>query len=161
MDNILIIFHSKNGTVEKMAHAVKKGVEKTKGYSVKFKRAQDATWQDLKEAVGIAIGTPDFFDYMAGTVKDFFDRTFYSSQSKIKGSLVADVPCVFFASGGTGGMPAIESLKCIAQAFKFKIIDYVAVSPKLTAEQLLQCEALGEKLGKAALEKLKKSVKDK
>ena len=153
MDNILIIFHSQNGTVEEMAHAVKKGVEKTKGYSVIFKKAQDATWQDLKEADGIAIGTPDYFDYMAGTVKDFFDRTFYLSQSKIKGSLVADIPCVFFTSGGTGGMPAVESLKYIAQAFKFRIIDYVAISPKLTPEYLLQCEALGERLGKAALEK--------
>jgi len=155
MDNILIIFHSQNGTVEEMAHAVKKGVEKTKGYSVMFKRAQDATWQDLKETDGIAIGTPDYFDYMAGTVKDFFDRTFYPSQSRIKGSLVADVPCVFFASGGTGGMPAIESLKCIAQAFKFRIIDYVAIKLPLKPEHLLQCESFGNRLGKAILEKTK------
>ena len=154
MDNILIIFHSQNGTVEEMAHEVKKGVEKTKGHSVKFKKAQDATWQDLKEADGVAIGTPDYFDYMAGTVKDFFDRTFYLSQSKIKGSLVADIPCVFFASGGTGGMPAVESLKHIAQAFQFKIIDYVAVKNKLLPEHLLKCEALGEKLAKAVSEKI-------
>ena len=154
MNNILIIFHSQDGTVEEMAHAVKKGVEKTKGNSVKFKKAQNATWQDLKEADGVAIGTPDYFDYMAGTVKDFFDRTFFPSQSKIEGSLVADIPCVFFTSGGTGGKPAIESLKHIAQAFKFKIIDYVAVKSKLLPEHLLKCEALGEKLAKAALEKI-------
>ena len=154
MNNILIIFHSQDGTVEEMAHAVKKGVEKTKGNSVKFKKAQDATWQDLKEADGVAIGTPDYFDYMAGTVKDFFDRTFFPSQSKIEGSLVLDIPCVFFVSGGTGGMPAIESLKYIAQAFKFKIIDYVAVRNKLLPEYLLKCEALGEKLAKAASEKI-------
>jgi len=153
MNNILVIFHSQNGMVEKMAEAVKKGIEKTEGYSVKLKKAQDATWKDLKEADGIAIGTPDYFDYMAGTVKDFFDRTFYLSQSKITGSLVANIPCVFFASGGTGGMPAIESMKCIAEAFKLKVIDYVAFNPKLTEEKLQKCESLGEKLAQAVSKK--------
>jgi len=153
MYNILIIYHSENGTVEKMAQAIKTGVEKTEGYAAKKKRAQDANWQDLKEADGIAIGTPDYFDYMSGMVKDFFDRTFYHSQSKVRGSLVADIPCVLFASGGTGGMPAIESLKCIAQAFRFKIIGNIAIKPELGSVHLLKCEALGEKLVKAILEK--------
>ena len=146
MDRILIIYHSQSGNVEEMAYAVKRGIEKTKGFLVEMKKAQDATWEDLQEAAGIAIGTPDYFDYMAGTVKDFFDRTFYPSQSKIKGSLTANLPSVFFVSGGTGGEPAVESLKKIGAAFKFKVIDYVSGSSKLTPELLIQCEDLGEKL---------------
>ena len=146
MDRILIIYHSQSGNVEEMAYAVKRGIEKTKGFQVELKKARDATWDDLKEVVGIAIGTPDYFDYMAGTVKDFFDRTFYPSQSKIKGSLTANLPSVFFVSGGTGGNPAIESLKKISRAFKFNIIDYVSGGSKLTPELLIKCENLGEKL---------------
>ena len=150
MEKILIIFHSHNGTVEKMSQAIKQGVENN-GCSVDLKRAHKATWQDLKTAKGIAIGTPDYFDYMAGTVKDFFDRIFYDSQSKIKGSLVADIPCVFFASGGTGGMPAIESLKSIAQSFKFKLIDFIAIGSQLSNADLQKCEKLGMTLAESVL----------
>ncbi len=42
-----------------------------------------------------AVGSPDYFSYMAGAVKDFFDRTFYPSQGKVAGK-----PCVLFVSGG-------------------------------------------------------------
>lgn len=146
MDSILVIYHSHSGNVEEMAYAVKRGIEKTKAFRVELKKAQDATWDDLKEAVGIAIGTPDYFDYMAGTVKDFFDRTFYPSQSKIEGSLTANLPSVFFVSGGAGGEPAIESLKKISKAFKFNVIDYVSGGSKSTPELLIKCEELGEKL---------------
>jgi multimeric flavodoxin WrbA len=107
LSRILIIYHSQGGMVEEMAYAVKKGIEKTQGVKAVLKKAQDATWDDLKDAAGIAIGTPDYFDYMAGTIKDFFDRTFYPSQSKIKGSLTVNLPCIFFVSGGTGGKPAV------------------------------------------------------
>ena len=152
MKNILIIYHSQSGVVEKMAYALKAGVESiNKDFQIELKKAQDAGWDDLKMADGIAIGTPDYFDYMAGTVKDFFDRTFYPSQSKIEGSLTANLPCVFFASGGIGGEPAIESLKRISTAFKFKVIDYIAVSPKLTADTLKKSEDLGKKLGASVL----------
>lgn len=153
MKNILIIYHSQSGIVEKMAYAVKMGLERIdESLQVELKKAQDAGWDDLKMADGIAIGTPDYFDYMAGTVKDFFDRTFYPSQSRIEGSLTASLPCVFFISGGLGGEPVIESLQKISTAFKFKVIDYVAAGPKLKAEIINRCEELGKKLGKSVLE---------
>jgi multimeric flavodoxin WrbA len=152
LKNILIIYHSQSGVVEKMAYAVKTGVESiNEDFQIELKKAQDAGWDDLKVADGIAIGTPDYFDYMAGTVKDFFDRTFYPSQSKIEGSLTANLPCVFFASGGLGGEPAIESLKRISTAFKFMVIDYIAVGSKFTSETLKKSEDLGKKLGASVL----------
>jgi multimeric flavodoxin WrbA len=153
LKNILIIYHSQSGIVEKMAYAVKMGVESIdESLQVELKKAQDAGWDDLKMADGIAIGTPDYFDYMAGTVKDFFDRTFYPSQSRIEGSLTANLPCVFFTSGGLGGEPAIESLQKISTAFKFKVIDYVTAGSKLNAEIINSCEELGKKLGTSILE---------
>ncbi len=152
MKNILIIYHSQSGIVEKMAYAVKVGVESVdESLQVELKKAQDAGWDDLKMADGIAVGTPDYFDYMAGTVKDFFDRTFYPSQSRIEGSLTTNLPCVFFVSGGTGGMPAIESLQKIGLAFKFNVIDYINGGSKLTAGLITKCEDLGKKLATESL----------
>ncbi len=146
MSRILIVYHSQSGVVEKMAYAVKKGIARVKGVEAVLKKAEDATWDDLKDSAGIAVGTPDYFDYMAGTVKDFFDRTFYPSQSRTKGSLTADMPCVFFVSGGAGGGPAIESLKKIAKSFKFNVIDSVSGRAALHDALLLKCEDLGEKI---------------
>ncbi len=63
------------------------------------------------------------------------------------------MPTVFFVSGGTGGKPAIESLKKISLAFKFNVIDYIGCGSHLTAEFLMKCEDLGEKLGTAVLDR--------
>ncbi len=146
MKKILIIYYSQSGMVQEMANAVKRGIEEDGSFKAVFKTAEQANRDDLMSASGIAIGTPDYFDYMAGTVKDFFDRTFYSVQSKIRGSLTANMPCVFFVSGGTGGMPALESLKKISSSFRFKVVDHVASGPRLTEDVIEKCELLGKKL---------------
>jgi len=31
----------------------------------------------------VCFGTPDYFSYMAGMLKDFFDRTFYPTQGRV------------------------------------------------------------------------------
>ena len=84
MKKILIVYYSQSGIVREMAYAVKKGIEKDGSFEVIIKTAEQANRDDLLNASGIAIGTPDYFDYMAGTVKDFFDRTFYAVQSRLE-----------------------------------------------------------------------------
>ncbi len=148
MEKILIVYHLEAGIIKEMANAIKKGIEKSNNFEVIMKTAGQADQEDLKTASGIAIGTPDYFDYMAGSIKDFFDRTFYAVQSKIRGSLTADKPCVFFVSGGTGGEPALESLKKIGSYFKFNTIDYVNSGPRFTDDVQKKCELLGERLAK-------------
>lgn len=146
MNKILIVYYSQSGVVERMAFAIKEGVEKINGSEVLLRKAEEASLEDLKAASGIAVGTPDYFDYMAGTIKDFFDRTFYPLQSKIRGSLTANLPCVLFTSGGTGGEPALASLKKISMAFRFKVIGSVTSGARFDEEILEKCILLGEKL---------------
>jgi len=45
----------------------------------------------------IAIGTSEYFSYMAGGVKDFFDRCFYPTQGKVTGK-----PCAIFVTHSGG-----------------------------------------------------------
>lgn len=144
MTKVLIIYHSQTGNTEKMAKAIAEGAKRVSGTKVIFKKAAEATLEDLIDSSGIAIGSPDYFGYMAGTVKDFFDRTFYPSQSKVTGK-----PAVLFASGGEGGKPALESLRRICGSFKFKQIGEIAVIGKPPSEEIAKCEKLGEKLANA------------
>jgi multimeric flavodoxin WrbA len=53
----------------------------------------------------IAFGSADYFSYIAGELKDFFDRTCYPSQGKVMGK-----PCAAFATGGGGGETALKVL---------------------------------------------------
>ena len=76
MAKILIIYHSQTGNTKRLAQAVAKGVEETENATAILKRAADAVAQDLKASSGFVICSPEYFGYMAGQVKDFFDRTY-------------------------------------------------------------------------------------
>ena len=124
MKKILVVYHTQKGNTAKLARAVKKGAASVKGVKTVLKKAKDAGLRDLLSSDGIAIGTPDYFDYMAGPLKDFFDRTCYPSEGKVTGK-----PCIAFVSHGGGG-EAIKSVEKLCRRFKFK-----KISPPLLAEE--------------------------
>ncbi len=145
MGKVLIIYHSQSGNTKAAADVVcqaAKGVSETE---VVFKEALSATADDLLACDAIAVGTPDYFSYMAGGVKDFFDRAFYPTQGSVTGK-----PCGIFLTHGGGGR-AIESVKSICGSFKFRVIDppvLVLNSPDEEATEALT--KLGELLAEAA-----------
>lgn len=114
MAKILVVYHSIGGNTKAAADAVANGAESVADTKVVIKEALKANVDDLMDCDGIAIGTPDYFSYMAGALKDFFDRTFYPTQGE-----VADKPCVIFVTHGGGGR-AVDSVQKIAASFKFK-----------------------------------------
>jgi len=147
MAKVLVIYHSQGGTTEKMAKAVGEGAQQVTGTQVTVKRALDAGADDLLGCDAIAVGSPDYFSYMAGGVKDFFDRAFYPTQGKVTGK-----PCATF---GSAGGPATVVLECLDRmcfsSMKFRrIADSVGVSGRITEETLAECRALGRKIGEAA-----------
>jgi flavodoxin len=70
MKNILIVYHSQSGNTESMARAVAEGAKEA-GANVTLKKAAEADTNDLMNCDLLAIGTPNYFSYMAGMVKDF------------------------------------------------------------------------------------------
>ncbi|MGD0572359.1 MAG: NAD(P)H-dependent oxidoreductase [Sedimentisphaerales bacterium] len=116
MATVLIVYHSQSGNTKAAAEAVAKGSKQFRGTKVIIKEALNATKDDLLSCNAVAVGTPDYFSYMAGGLKDFFDRTFYPTQGP-----VTDKPCGIFVTHGGGGK-AVESVKNICKTFKFKII---------------------------------------
>ena len=145
MGKILIVYHSQSGNTKAAAEAVAQGAEQVSGSQVIIKEGLHATVEDLLSCDAIAVGTPDYFSYMAGGLKDFFDRTYYPTQGS-----VTDKPCGIFVTHGGGGK-AVESVKKICTTFKFNIISSpVLVKGRPNSEARAALANLGKILAEAA-----------
>ena len=140
MARILIVYHSQTGNTEKMAMAVAAGARGIEKAEVILKKAGDATLEDLLQADGLAIGTPENFGYMSGMIKDFFDRTYVIAQDKVfrKPYVVFisagnDVPCARPYAGTQGGGGIISQPGSLA----YHLAD-PPCCPKLTEHRVSQ-----------------------
>lgn len=142
MCRILVVYHSQTGNTRKMAESVVKGAQSTENVEVILKTAKDATLTDLLECDGLAIGTPEYFGYMSGMIKDFFDRTYNEARGK-KG--VFKKPYVVFVSAGNDGAGALSAIEriCIGYQFK-KVFEPVVSKREILPEILAKCEELGK-----------------
>lgn len=146
MSKILVVYHSQSGNTEKMAKAFAEGAKSVSGTDVVLKKAFDATLADLLGCDAIGFGSADYFSYIAGALKDFFDRTFYTSQGKVAGK-----PYAAFATGGRGGETALAVLDRLCGSFKLKkAVDSVSVAGAPSSEILMACSEAGKKLAIAA-----------
>jgi len=139
---ILIVYHSQTGNTEKMAESVARGAKAITNVKVTLKRAPEATLQDLLECDGLAIGSPEYFGYMAGMIKDFFDRTYNEARGRKE---VFKKPYVVFISAGNDGTGALSHIERIATGYQFKkVYDPVIARGKLDREVLDKCQELGK-----------------
>ena len=139
MTKILIIYHSQTGNTAKMAQAVAAGARLIDNTEVLLRRAQEASLDDLLAADALAIGTPEYFGYMSGMIKDFFDRTFYPAQEK-----VFRKPYAVFISAGNDGAGALKSVERIALGYKFKKVSEPVLACGVPTEDVLErCRNLG------------------
>lgn len=149
MEKVLIVYHSQSGNTEAMAKAVYEGV-KSGGATAILKRAEEAGVEDLLGCDIVAIGTPNYFGYMAGMVKDFFDRIWADIRDK-----VGNKPYMTFGSKGGGGSQALDSVERICDGLRMvKAFNGVLATRKPANEDLAQCRELGRKL--ASLDKIAK-----
>ncbi|UCC68313.1 MAG: NAD(P)H-dependent oxidoreductase [Armatimonadota bacterium] len=147
MGKVLVVYHSLGGNTKKMAEAVAEGARSVAGAEVTVKTGLEATIDDLLACDAVALGSPDYFSYMAGGLKDFLDRTYYPSQEKVAGKPAA-------AFGSAGGPPD-NILKVLDQALRWfklkKVADSVGSSGGVSAGALTACRDLGRKLAEAAV----------
>ncbi|MBW1708925.1 MAG: NAD(P)H-dependent oxidoreductase [Deltaproteobacteria bacterium] len=139
---ILVVYHSQSGHTQKMAEAVAHGAASIEGVNVKLKRAQEATLKDLVDCDGLALGSPEYFGYMSGMIKDFFDRTYHQARGK-KG--IFKKPYVVFISAGNDGTGALRQIERICLGYQFKkVYDPVVAKGEIEEKVLAKCEELGQ-----------------
>ncbi len=140
--NILVVYHSQGGTMERMAHRLAKGAAKEKNVAVTLKKAVDTNLDDLLKCNGIAIGSPEYFGTMAGMIKDFFDRTYEAAQEKTIG-----LPFIVFVCAGNDGRGAIAQIERIAAGYKWKKVqEHIRVVGLPTEQDLADLDELGQTL---------------
>lgn len=141
MCSILILYHSQTGNTERMAKNVAKGAGSIKNVEPVLRRASEATLKDLLECDGLAIGSPEYFGYMAGMIKDYFDRTYEDAKGRKE---IFKKPYVVFISAGNDGTGALNSIEriCIGYQLK-KVYEPVLARGKLDRGILAKCQELG------------------
>jgi flavorubredoxin len=143
MAKVLIIYHSQSGNTEAMAKAVSEAAAAAGG-SVVLKKAAEAKAEDILGCDVVAFGSPNYFGYMAGMVKDFFDRVWATIRDKM-----GDRPYATFGSKGGGGAKGVESVDSICNGLKMnKAFESVLGTRQPTEEVLAQCRDLGRKLAR-------------
>ncbi len=142
MAKVLVAYYSKTGNTRKMAELVAEGA-RSGGAEVDLVQADEVDFGRLADYDGFALGSPDYFSYMAGQLKILFDEALPH-----KGEL-SGRPAVCFVSHGGGGS-AIESVERLTKAVGLgQVGKGVLAKGAPTAESADACRALGRELAEA------------
>ena len=106
MANVLIVYHSGTGKTRQMADLVAEGARSVEGTQVEVAPAAGLDVARIVKADGVALGSPDYFSYVAGEIKTVFDLLLAQKDT------LQDKPFVGFGSHGGGGkvLGCIETL---------------------------------------------------
>ncbi len=113
MAKIAVIYYSKSGNTEKMAQLVAEGCRQVPGVEASMVKLPELDVQGVLDADGYCLGSPDYFSYMAGHMKVFFDEALAHKE------ILSGKPYVAFGTHG-GGAKVLDSLEGLAQAVGLK-----------------------------------------
>ena len=148
MKKVLVVYHSQyRGNTKQMAELVAKGVQEAKDAEAKLINVNEARvdMSELEACDGLALGTPDYFTYMAGGLKQFFDD---AKIAEYEGRQVTGKCYVAFVTHGGGG-GAIDSVEKCASSMKFeKVADSVLVHGAPTGDDVERSVEIGRVLAR-------------
>ena len=146
MTKALVLYHSQQyGNTEKMAEAVAMGLREM-GCTVTLHNSNKQRYpiEEYGDFDIVALGTPDYFSYMAGTLKTFLDDWYlHRNEPGYKGK-----PYVLFMSHGGGGR-AVETLS-VFRYLGTHVGETVSSSGSPSEAVLSQCRELGALLAEKA-----------
>ncbi len=141
---LLVVYHTQSGTTARMLAAVLRGARDPAiaGVDVLVRRALDATAEDVLQAQGILLGTPENFGYMSGAMKYFFDRIYYPCLESTQG-----LPYGLFIRAGNDGRGALGAIERIVTGLRWRqVAPPVLMVGEFVEARLAACEELGQTL---------------
>ncbi len=119
MSEILVLYYSRHGAIAEMARLIARGIEEIPGMSARLRSVPEvsavceateedvpetgapyADADDLKECIGLAMGSPCHFGNMAAPLKYFLDST---TPQWLSGALIGKPAAVFTSSSSLHG----------------------------------------------------------
>jgi multimeric flavodoxin WrbA len=151
MAKVLVLYHSQEyGNTAEMAKAVAAGLKES-GCIVDLFNTNDGRFDITKfpQYDGVAIGSPDYYSYIAGGLKMFMDDHYiYDVRKKLKG--LRDKPFILFYSHGGGGRVK-DIMPKIFNRIGRLISEPVGCMGRPDQQILEKCKVLGVELAKTIL----------
>jgi NAD(P)H dehydrogenase (quinone) len=148
MGKIIVMYHSQQyGHTGELADALAEGAREAGAQVEKINtNERRVTIDEFLSADAIAIGTPDYYSYVAGTLKTFFDDLYLWDKA---GKAISGKPAVFFYSHGGGGHVR-QSLEKFGNRFFKQVGETIERNPSNAEEARQKCRALGKELAQTA-----------
>lgn len=140
--DLLIVYHSQTGHTEQLSAAVEEGALRVESPRVQRMHAHDVTAEDLLTCRVLVLCSPEYFGYMAGAVKDLFDRTYEPVRERMIGKAYGVVICA--GNDGTGALRSIERI--IAGFSMRKVQEPIICTGEISEDHREQCRILGQTL---------------
>jgi len=143
MAHVMVVYYSGSGNTKRMAELVAEGVGEVGSHEVEVVAVEELKLDEFIAADACAIGSPDYFTYVAGQIKTLFDDLL-ARKSELEGK-----PCVGFISHGGGG-GALDSLETLSKSVGLrKVADGVKCKGAPEGTSAEACRQIGAALAKA------------
>ena len=120
MKELLIVWHSRTGAAQQLAHAAARGateaaaaLEQPDDLRVTLMRAQDAGDDALLASHGFLFCAPENLASLSGEMKEFFDRNYYAVLDRLQG-----LPYAAMISAGSDGAGAARQVERICTGWR-------------------------------------------
>jgi flavodoxin len=140
MKTLLIVYHSLTGGAHQMAIAAARGALGEREVDLRLLTAPDTDSGDVLGADGYIFATPENLAALAGTMKNFFDRTYYPVLDRINGRPYATLICA-----GSDGENAARQIARIATGWRLRAIadPLIVCTHAQTPEAILAPKQIG------------------
>jgi len=142
--NLCVIHHSRSGSTATLCDAAVDGAGEVTGTTfgpveLRVRGAFDAGPDDVLWADALLLATPARFGYMAGALKDFFERIYHPCLEQSAGLLYA-----LIVKGDTDVDGAVASVQKIATGLRWRLVlPPLTVVGDITASDVERATELG------------------
>jgi len=144
MKKILVLYYSRTGNTEKMAHAVAEGARTVQGVEVKLD--YHVTPEKLASFDAVAVGTPTYHHDMSTDIKTLFEEVAVK-----KLYLKNKVGATFGSYGWSGEAPRLV-LEILKNKFQMRTVEPpLIVKYEPNQVDLAKCRELGKKIAELTL----------
>jgi multimeric flavodoxin WrbA len=138
---VLIIAHAPSKNTKELLKAAINGAtdREIANVEVRCLLPLDTQPDDIIAADAVIIGTTENLGYMAGLIKDVFDRCYYGCLEKTEG-----MPFAFYVRAGHDGTGTRRAIESIAAGLKWRLVQEPLICRGEFQEEFIdQCEKLG------------------